>query len=573
MRSRIICPNTFTTLTPFLYPSFILYQIPRRISKRQSSSDAQSTCISEIEELIDANHTPYRPNSTFQDTRTLLLQTGAGGHGCVSFLREKFVSQGPPNGGDGGRGGDIYIQAIEGETSLHKLGRTGIIKAGRGAHGQGSGKGGKKGLDVVIKVPVGTVVREIERIEGDHTGFNDGAEEGESLMGSGGFIGDEAEIQNHVQRTDKEEFSEQTKDYDDDAPTPTRPRVRPRRFTKQNVDDPTSRFIHYPLSLAHNLSSPHFPPPLSKSDVHHQPTKHHYLDLSIPSKQPILLLRGSPGGRGNPHFVTPDLRRPKFATKGGPGSRMKIEMELKLLADIGLVGRPNAGKSSLLRSLTCSRARVGSWAFTTLVPNVGTVVLDRGLGMGDAETFDPTSGLQSRERFTIADIPGLIQDAGSDRGLGWDFLRHVERAKGLAFVIDLSVASPIQELETLWDDIRGYEAMRDAVVQDAREAPVEWKGIHGGTVIPDLPRRMSAEERISMKPWMVVANKADMQGSRSKFEELRSYLLEKGVEKWGREVPCVAVSALKAGRWAEGEMEREEDMWKGLGRWMRQLVG
>src|SRR5947207_7745445 len=167
-----------------------------------------------------------------------------------------------------------------------------------------------------------------------------------------------------------------------DADASKKLRSIPRRFSPQNPVDPTSEYIHYPLSLSHNLASAHFPPKSPPRPVRHPQPPHHNFDLSVPSRQPLILLRGSPGGLGNPHFITSTNRRPKFATKGGPGSRLKIHLELKLLADIGLVGRPNVGKSSLLRCLTASRARIGSWAFTTLTPNVGTVVLDGGLGTG-----------------------------------------------------------------------------------------------------------------------------------------------------------------------------------------------
>jgi GTP-binding protein len=164
---------------------------------------------------------------------------------------------------------------------------------------------------------------------------------------------------------------------------------------------------------------------------------------------------------------------------------MKISLELKLLADVGLVGLPNAGKSTLLRALTNSRTRIGSWAFTTLQPNIGTVVLDkysgqptaRGHRKSSTET-DPSSGA-AREpitRFTVADIPGLIEGAHLDRGLGIAFLRHVERAGVLAFVIDLAAGDAVAALNALWREVGLYAQMRDEEERDREaESRVDWE--------------------------------------------------------------------------------------------------
>src|SRR5436190_11672803 len=178
-----------------------------------------------------------------------------------------------------------------------------------------------------------------------------------------------------------------------------------------------------------------------------QPRAPIHLDISVHMDQPMLLAAGALGGLGNPHFVSRTNGRPKFATKGEGGLKLDLELELKLLADVGLVGLPNAGKSTLLRSITNSRARVGNWAFTTLSPNIGTVVTDSHSGRPLVQS---ASGRAPRSNFTIADIPGLIEGAHLDKGLGLGFLRHVERARILAFVIDLSAGDAVQVLKGLW---------------------------------------------------------------------------------------------------------------------------
>ena len=196
----------------------------------------------------------------------------------------------------------------------------------------------------------------------------------------------------------------------------------------------------------------------------------------------MLLAAGAVGGLGNPHFVSRESPRPKYATKGENGMKLCVQLELKLLADVGLVGLPNAGKSTLLRALSNSRARIGDWAFTTLQPNIGTVVLDdlrgrrgqqQGRGENDGKSSSnkssnsPLSSLTTRNvhtgeeelrtSFTIADIPGLIEDAHLDKGLGISFLRHVERAGVLAFVVDLAAGDAVAALRALWTEVGEYD--------------------------------------------------------------------------------------------------------------------
>ena len=267
------------------------------------------------------------------------------------------------------------------------------------------------------------------------------------------------------------------------------------------------------------------------------------LDLSEPMDSPMLLAAGAMGGLGNPHFVSQSVPRPKIATKGDSGLSVNLELELKLLADVGFVGMPNAGKSTLLRALSKSQTRVGNWAFTTLQPNMGTVVLDDNKGRPRLKSYN-TRG-EPRTQISVADIPGLIPDAHLDRGLGHGFLRHVERAQVLAFVVDLSSEDAVQALKILWQELREFEIAKDTETNiNSAGKIVDWKAFgssvssepsqkdaiamdHGGVIIRSsspqtLPPLLMAP--ISTKPWFVVATKADIDGTQNNFAYLQAYL-------------------------------------------------
>ncbi|KAI9672093.1 MAG: GTPase of the mitochondrial inner membrane that associates with the large ribosomal subunit [Alyxoria varia] len=432
----------------------------------------------------------------FVDRCTVTLQSGPGGNGCVSFLREKFVEEGPANGGDGGDGGSVYIQAIKGETSLHKIARKGMIRAERGGHGQGKGKGGERGNDIILDVPVGTVIREIER----H---------------------DPQEDQRGLPLKDKSEASSST---------------------------PHDNWIVYPgLSPTEvkHLEAPKDAKTRMSIAQAAQPQSPIRLDLEEPTQRPTLLAAGAVGGLGNPHFVTKDKMRPKFATKGRPGMKMLLELELKMLADVGLVGLPNAGKSTLLRAISNSRTRVGDWEFTTLQPSIGTVVIDDYKGRPAFRGFEKNG--EPRPSFTVADIPGLIEDAHLDKGLGLGFLRHVERASVLAFLIDLSAGDAITALKALWREVSEYETLRHREINAETERRVAHRAEIGCQPRPTIA------PPISSKPWFVVATKADLDGTQSNFAALRTYmeLLAEGQvdhpsgrkNAWKRLVKAIPVSA------------------------------
>ncbi|KAK6503821.1 GTPase of the mitochondrial inner membrane that associates with the large ribosomal subunit [Arthrobotrys musiformis] len=594
-----------TTLLPFLYPPTSRRLFIRLI--RQKSTLTPSTARSILESELPTLKTPQPPQPLqsdhrtppFLDTLTLTLTSGSGGNGCVSFLREKFVSHGPPNGGDGGDGGDVYITLDDQMGSLHKLSRLKVVKAGRGSNGLGGARNGARGEDVVLKVPRGTIVRVLERgIDGKPLPSEEEVYEEDDTY----YDGETENYQQEEEEQDDEFIIKTAHDgrTDQDPAEILAKKLRrkkriPRRFAKSNVDDPESEYIHYPLSHAINLNSPHWPPkkPIRKDMTQPEVFKVDFSEEDGGSErgvggkkkvmEPILLMKGGAGGYGNPNFITKDLRRPMWATKGLKGSTMKIQLELKLLADVGLVGRPNVGKSSLLRCITGSRARVGNWAFTTLKPNMGTVVLDKGLGTGDT-LFGEEDSESGRERFTVADIPGLVKDAGENKGLGWDFLRHVERARGLVFVVDLGF-DPVKQVEGLWRDIIEYEKMREVQRLEAAEEERRLREEERmrkedeeemGVVIKlseEFEDEIKPEEGISEKPWMVVGNKADLEGAERRFMKLREYLDKLQADgKVKQPIGCIAVSALRAGSWSDSEYEKESEVWKGVIQWFRSLV-
>lgn len=258
------------------------------------------------------------------DRTTLWVKAGDGGDGCVSFRREKFVPRGGPDGGNGGAGGNVYLVA---DPHLRTLERAAIqhrYEAGRGQHGRGGGMHGRKGEDVYVPVPVGTLVH---RVEED---------------GSLTFLG----------------------------------------------------------------------------------------DLDRPGKA-LLVARGGRGGLGNAAFATPTRQAPRFAQKGERGEECRLQLDLKLLADVGLVGMPNAGKSTLLSALTRARPKIADYPFTTLEPHLGVARVDR-----DHE-------------LVLADIPGLIEGAHEGKGLGLEFLRHVERTRALVHLVDGSRPDPLADYEVV----------------------------------------------------------------------------------------------------------------------------
>lgn len=312
----------------------------------------------------------------FVDEVKIRVQAGKGGSGCMSFRREKYVPRGGPDGGDGGDGGDVVLVASGRKQTLLAFRYRQLYRAKSGRHGQGKNKHGRRGEDLVLEVPVGTVVKELET---------------EQVLA--------------------------------------------------DLSKPGSRWI-----AAH----------------------------------------GGRGGRGNARFATPTRRAPRYSEEGWEGEAGEFRLELKLLADIGLVGFPNAGKSTLISAVSAARPKVADYPFTTLIPHLGVV------SYADAEPF------------VMADIPGLIEGAHQGAGLGFQFLRHIERTRIILHVVD---ATQVPE-----DD------------------PLEpWRQIEHELV--------SYSERLSEKPRVIALNKIDLIADAAHLKSLELQYAQCGV-------PVLSISAL-----------------------------
>lgn len=305
----------------------------------------------------------------FIDKAFITIKAGDGGNGCCSFHREKFVPRGGPDGGDGGNGGNVILEATGSEQSLVALTYKRHYRAGNGEHGKGSSMHGRNGQDLVLKVPVGTVV----------------------------------------------------------------------------TDHLTGEFI---------------------------------ADLEEDGKS-VVVASGGQGGWGNPHFASSVNRAPRRCDPGKPGEERELNLELKTIADVGLVGYPNAGKSTLLRTISAARPKVAPYPFTTLHPVIGVVEYP--------DYF----------RLTAADIPGLIDGAHDNVGLGHSFLRHIERTTVLAYVLDMGGVDG----RLPWDDLAHLR----------QELEFYMKGL-------------------SKRPALIIANKMDLPNAAENLELLRLELAAETIE-------------------------------------------
>jgi GTP-binding protein len=270
----------------------------------------------------------------FLDEVTITVIGGIGGDGASTMRREAHVPRGGPDGGDGGRGGSVYLRVDAGETMLRDYRFKHHFRAESGGRGEGSKRHGKAGKDLQLSVPPGTLVRDV---------------------GTGDLLAD-----------------------------------------------------------------------------------------LVSREQEIMVARGGRGGLGNVHFATSVNRAPTHAQKGEPGEERRIQLELRLIADVGLIGLPNAGKSTLLSVLSNANPEIAPYPFTTLTPNLGVL---------DLSVYDPADDRQ----VTVADMPGLIEGASSGAGLGYEFLRHVARTRLLAHVVDIAAADPERDYQIIRDELEEYE--------------------------------------------------------------------------------------------------------------------
>ncbi len=305
----------------------------------------------------------------FTDYAKIIIKSGNGGDGAITFRREKYVAAGGPDGGDGGKGGDIYFRVDPNANTLIDFRYTKKFKAQNGENGSGGNKYGKSGEDLYIDVPIGTIIRDAE---------------------TGKIVAD-----------------------------------------------------------------------LSKDG------------------QVELVLKGGRGGKGNSHFATATRQVPRFAQAGEDGEEKEVILELKLLADVGLLGFPNVGKSTFLSVVTDAKPKIANYHFTTIEPNLGVVKTEKG------------------DSFVIADIPGIIEGASEGIGLGIQFLRHVERTRLLLHVIDVSGVegrNPVQDFHTINEELKKYS------------------------------------EKLSQRKQIIVANKIDIMQDDTGYKELEKLAKEQNIE-------------------------------------------
>ncbi|WP_165079437.1 MULTISPECIES: GTPase ObgE [unclassified Desulfovibrio] len=289
----------------------------------------------------------------FVDEARILVKAGKGGRGCMSFRREKFVPKGGPDGGDGGNGGSVYLRADSRLLSLYDFRLKRVYEAQNGQPGRGGQCDGKKGADLVLGLPVGTLVF----AESVRRGDAPDVEADEAIAEDGG-----------------------------------------------------ERLL---------------------------------ADLSEPESL-VLVARGGRGGKGNEHFKSATMRAPRFAQPGEPGEEVTLRLELKILADVGLIGLPNAGKSTFISRVSAARPKIADYPFTTITPNLGVMI----------DEVDP------EKRMIIADIPGLIEGAHAGLGLGHRFLRHVERTRFLVHMLsieDVDDADPWAGFELVNEELRRFD--------------------------------------------------------------------------------------------------------------------
>ncbi|KAI9293261.1 GTP-binding protein Obg/CgtA [Neoconidiobolus thromboides FSU 785] len=336
----------------------------------------------------DNNNEVVSKGGSFVDYKLIKVMGGNGGDGTVSFHRDKITSFGPPDGGNGGEGGSVYFKVDKNESTLASLKYR--CRAKDGVNGKGKGMHGQAGEDLFITVPLGTIVKEVDPPKSANVSEN-------SL-----FKGSDL----------TSEYINQVMELDDDM---------------------AKYYKVYPAAKQDTFD---FPVPRQIKENQKEKVK---LDLDLREEGNYIIANGGKGGYGNPHFSTRDRKSAMIAERGLEGEVKYLELELKTIADCGLVGMPNAGKSTFLAAVSNAHPKIAPYPFTTLNPHLGTI---------DYSDFT---------QVTIADIPGIIPGAHINKGLGHTFLRHIERSKILIYIIDVSQKDPLNDLNILINELEQYK--------------------------------------------------------------------------------------------------------------------
>ncbi|HFE45299.1 MAG TPA: GTPase Obg [Nannocystis exedens] len=391
----------------------------------------------------------------FVDRVRILVRAGDGGDGHVGWRREKYVPRGGPAGGDGGRGGDVILVADEGLTTLLDLRYRQHYRAKDGRPGRNKCQYGAGGDDLIVRVPVGTAVY-LEGL-GEPGERPPWAQERDSKADSGGlemvYVFDdefEDDLEDVLAADDEDDLADELASEEKAAQFEEKASQFGEEASQSGENAAQSGTVDVPAEfglVARAVTGDTKPEQESHSERRRRARDEATLlgDLVDPGQE-LRVAHGGRGGRGNVHFRSSTNRTPTHAEPGVQGEGFWLRLELKLLADVGIVGFPNVGKSTLISRISRARPKVGAYPFTTLVPQLGVV------------------GLPGERSMVVADVPGLIKGASEGRGLGLDFLRHLERTRVLLHLLAPDPGegrSPLADLDALEAELRAYGSMFD----------------------------------------------------------------------------------------------------------------